>query len=117
MTHKSDANVGVVRQLTLEPDITSTRGFINPGSKDTVEGKNSANLFTPAELLTPLGVQHDDPDRTSINCLYLMSTLNLVNCWELPLGQSAAKLKNIKKEKVVYAAQTFSHPPSVIMPI
>lgn len=81
-----DSNVGIVRQLTLEPNITSTRGYINPGSKKDVDKLVSTNLFTPAELLTPLGVQHDDPDRTSINCLYLMSTLNLVNCWKLSLG-------------------------------
>ena len=62
-----DSNVGVVRELTLEPNITSTRGYMEVKNKAGVEDLNSANLFTAAELLTPIGVTHDDPDRTSIN--------------------------------------------------
>lgn len=61
-----DANVGIVRQLTLEPNITSTRGYIKTTGLSGVEELNSANLLTPAELLTPKGVQHDDPTRTSM---------------------------------------------------
>ena len=63
-----DANVGVARQLTLEPQITSTYGYID--TSKSPDELNSANLFTTAELLQPLGVMHDDPDRTAINCLY-----------------------------------------------
>ena len=62
-----DSNVGVVRELTLEPNVTSTRGYMEVKNKEGVEDLNSANLFTAAELLTPIGVTHDDPDRTSIN--------------------------------------------------
>lgn len=62
----NDKNVGVVRHLTLEPKITSTYGYIEPGSKDTVQELNSANMLTPSEMLTPLGVRHDDPDRTTM---------------------------------------------------
>jgi len=69
ITTSPDANVGVVHQLTLEPTITSTRGYINTHDIKSVEELNSANLLTPAELLTPLGVQHDDPTRTSIELM------------------------------------------------
>ena len=62
-----DANVGVVRELTLEPNITSTRGYMDVKNKAGVDDLNSANLFTAAELLTPIGVTHDDPDRTSMS--------------------------------------------------
>jgi hypothetical protein len=61
-----DANVGIVRQLTLEPAITSTRGYIDAHSLKTVDELNSANLLTPAESLTPLGVLHDDPTRSAM---------------------------------------------------
>lgn len=61
-----DALVGINRQLSLEPSVTSLRGYIDAGSKAKVDKLTSTNLFTPAELLTPLGVQHDDPDRTAI---------------------------------------------------
>ena len=66
ITTSNDAQVGINRQLTLEPNITSTRGYIDVAGKANVEDLNSANLLTPTELLTPLGVQHDDPARTAM---------------------------------------------------
>jgi hypothetical protein len=62
-----DANVGVLRQLTLEPKITSTRGYIDVTPKDKIDDLTSANLLTPAEMLTPMGIQHDDPTRTAMS--------------------------------------------------
>ncbi len=62
-----DANCGIVRQMTLEPMITSTRGYIDVKNKAGVDELTDANLLTPAELLTPMGVIHDDPDRTAIS--------------------------------------------------
>lgn len=66
-----DANVGVVRALTLEPQIKSTYGYID--TSKNLDELNSANLFTITELLNPMGASHDDPDRTAIDCLNLMS--------------------------------------------
>lgn len=62
-----DANVGVARALTLEPQITSTYGYID--TSKSLDELTSTNLFTASELLNPLGVMHDDPDRTAIDCL------------------------------------------------
>ena len=53
-----DANCGVVRQLTLEPNIVSPRGYIEI-KDDKLEELTDANLFSPAELLSPLGVTRD----------------------------------------------------------
>jgi hypothetical protein len=66
ITTPGDANVGVLRQMSLEPMITSTRGYLSPGSRDKVEELSAANLLTPSELLTPLGLIHDDPTRSSM---------------------------------------------------
>lgn len=77
ITTSPDANVGVKRQLTLEPNITSTRGYIDVVGKKNVEEMTSSNLLTAAELLTPLGVQHDDPVRTSMSykqTMYMLLT-------------------------------------------
>ena len=77
ITTSPDVNVGVNRQLTMEPNITSTRGYIDVAGKDNVEALSGANLLTPAELLTPLGVQHDDPVRTSMSykqTMYMLLT-------------------------------------------
>lgn len=66
ITTSPDAGVGINRQLTLEPNITSTRGYIDVVGKENVDNLSGANLLTAAELLTPLGVQHDDPARTAM---------------------------------------------------
>lgn len=53
-----------MRELTLEPNITSTYGYID--TSKSVDEMSGANLFIASELLQPMGVMHDDPDRTSI---------------------------------------------------
>lgn len=84
--------MGVVRELTLEPNVTSTRGYMEVKNKDGVEDLNSANLFTAAELLTPIGVTHDDPDRTSINLLVNDVEVKPSELLESLYGQSASNL-------------------------
>lgn len=60
----NDGNVGVMRQLTLEPSITSTRGYIEINNDP--DKLTSRNILTPAELLTPFAAVNDDPTRTSM---------------------------------------------------
>lgn len=60
------ANNGIIRCLTLEPNITSTNGYLDITPIEDVDELNSAQLFTPTELLTPPGVRHDDPQRTAM---------------------------------------------------
>lgn len=62
-----DANVGIQRQLVLDPNIKSTRGYLEAASSDNIKGMISAELFTPAELLSPPGVMHDDGQRTAMS--------------------------------------------------
>lgn len=62
----TDGNVGITRQLALEPNITSTRGYIDVKGDTDLDSLNSANLFTAAELLNPLCIIRDDPDRSSM---------------------------------------------------
>lgn len=66
ITTSNDSNVGIMRQMTLEPNILNTMGEIGVVGEEGVENLNAANLFSPAEMLTPLSVQHDDPDRTAM---------------------------------------------------
>ena len=58
-----DGNVGVNRSLTMEPNIKTARGYIEV-KKDNLNEVKDVNLFSPAELLIPLGVTRDDPVRT-----------------------------------------------------
>lgn len=66
ITTTNDSNVGVTRQLTMEPSITSTRGYLDVGGTENLDKMNSSNLLTPMEMLTPLGIQHDDPTRSTM---------------------------------------------------
>lgn len=66
ITTSPDGECGVKRTLTVEPNITSTRGYIEVTPKEETENLNSANLFTFAESLTPPGVRHDDPPRSAM---------------------------------------------------
>lgn len=59
-----DLNVGVVRKMTLEPNITGPRGYID--ISENPNDQKDVNLFTVGELLTPLGVTHDDAIRTAM---------------------------------------------------
>ena len=63
MSTSPDANVGINRKLSLEPNIVNTRGFIAPMDK---KAEDSVNMFSPAELLTPMGVTRDDPIRSAM---------------------------------------------------
>ena len=64
MSTSPDGNCGVVRALTTDPKIVSPRGFIDTSIKD--EDLKDVNLFSAAEMLTPMGVTRDDSIRTSM---------------------------------------------------
>lgn len=66
ITTSADANVGIQRQLTLEPSITSTNGYIEcVNNKEDLDSLTNANLLTGTELTTPT-VLYDDPIRSSM---------------------------------------------------
>lgn len=66
ITTSPDANVGIARELTLEPSITSTRGYIDYKGKKNIDDLKSVNLLSAGELLLPMGIEHDDPVRSSM---------------------------------------------------
>lgn len=58
-----DGQVGVNRTLTMEPTINSVRGYVDVKCDD-LDSLKDVNLFSPAEMLIPLGATRDDPIRT-----------------------------------------------------
>lgn len=52
--------VGVVRQLTYDPAIINTRGFLDT---DHTTKNDSTNIYGPAELLSSFTARHADPPR------------------------------------------------------
>lgn len=92
ITTSPDSAVGINRQLTLEPNITSTRGYIEVSGAEHVHEKSSAELLSPSELLTPLGVQHDDPTRTSMAYKQSMYQLLVDDSDPALIGNGAEKV-------------------------
>jgi len=88
-----DANCGVVRQLSLEPNIVSPRGYIEVND-DRLEKLTDANLFSPAELLSPLGVTRDDSIRTA------MATKQSKHI--IPIAKSSPVLISNGSEQVIH---------------
>lgn len=64
ITTSADANVGVSRQLVVEPTITNARGFRE--QIDDPEQLKDVNIFAPIEMLTPGTTKCDDPIRSAI---------------------------------------------------
>lgn len=66
MSTSADANVGINRQLVIEPTISNTMGYRD--QVDDPEALKDVNVFSPIEMLTPGTARYDDPIRTSIAC-------------------------------------------------
>lgn len=59
-----DKNVGINRELVIEPTISNARGY-----RDQVEDPDELldiNLFAPNEMLTPATIRSDDPIRSAM---------------------------------------------------
>lgn len=59
-----DANVGVARELVIEPTLKNARGYRDP--VEDINELKDVNLFSPVEMLTPGTVRIEDPIRTAI---------------------------------------------------
>ena len=60
-----DKNVGVTRNLVVEPTISNARGYREP--VENIDDLEDVNVFSPTEMLTPGTVKHDDPIRSAMN--------------------------------------------------
>ena len=58
-----DANVGITKTLTLNPNVTNGRGYVKPLEERDLD---DSNIFSMAELATPLAMNHDDQIRGSM---------------------------------------------------
>ena len=64
MSTSPDANVGVVRTLSLEPKISTIRGYCD--ITEDPETLTDVEIMCPAELTTSLGAMRDDSNRTAM---------------------------------------------------
>lgn len=77
-------NIGISRTLSIDPNVTSLRGYIKPGSKDTVKSMSQTKLLSGAELLLPMAATHDDPQRVSMASTQSRHTLATIDS-DVPL--------------------------------
>lgn len=78
------ANIGVSRVLSLNPNIKSLRGYIEPGSLNKVDSLDETNMLSGAELLVPLTATHDDPQRVAMASTQSRHTISTVDS-DVPL--------------------------------
>lgn len=64
LSSSPDGSVGVAKTLTVEPCIKTVRGYVDVKDGNEIEKLKDVNLFSPAEMLVPLGVTRDDATRT-----------------------------------------------------
>ena len=76
MSTSADANVGINRHMSLEPNVIGPRGYIDIKEEDQLK---DVNLFTAAELLTPLGATRDDAVRTAMSSKQSSHILPIAN--------------------------------------
>lgn len=60
----ADANVGVNKNLVIEPTIANARGYRK--QVEDIDELKDVNVFSPVEMLTPGSARMDDPIRTAI---------------------------------------------------
>lgn len=107
VTTSPDANVGVNRQLTLEPNITSTRGYTKITDKKDLQQLSNANLLTPSELLSPPGVLHDDGPRIGMSYKQSQYMLPIEGSTPVFFGNKAEEVVpyHLSREFVITAKQ------------
>jgi RimJ/RimL family protein N-acetyltransferase len=64
MSQSPDANVGINRAMTMNPNVINARGIVPPNDEKDMD---EVNLYGVAELLTPGSMSHDDPTRGSMS--------------------------------------------------
>lgn len=57
-----DANVGITKTLTINPNVVNGRGYVKPSDERDLD---DSNIFSMAEMLTP-GLNRDDQIRVSM---------------------------------------------------
>lgn len=91
MSNSIASNVGINKFLTYNPRIESTRGYVLPTDKAEIGDLNVGNQLTTTEMCVPLGVNHDDPQRTSMMSTQSKHIMPLENADKLLMGTGAEK--------------------------
>ena len=75
MSTPPSGSVGITRQLALDTNVLSTRGYLKEA--DSLDELNSSNMFSASELMSPGTAQFDDGSRVAMTS---NQTKQLVAC-------------------------------------
>lgn len=70
-------NVGINRQMTIDANINTARGYIRE-TEDDIHGYNPTKTFCMTEALTPFGSTRDDPFRTAMT--FIQTSKHGIRC-------------------------------------
>ena len=73
------SNIGIARVMSLNPNIVSLRGYIQPGSEKDIKNLNMTNMLSGAELLVPMTATHDDAQRVSMASTQSRHTISTID--------------------------------------
>lgn len=61
-------SVGIVKRMSIDPNLVSTRGYLNtPESTDDIESMSAKKFLSPSELVTPSTTSKDEGQRVFMN--------------------------------------------------
>jgi len=63
MSSVDSNSVGIIKYLTMNPRITSTRGYIDPPTEEEIKNMKLGNIATIEEAVIPFVNKYDDPKR------------------------------------------------------
>lgn len=59
-------NCGKERHLVVEPNVVNAYGMLDVKGREAVKDMDATKLMTTEEMIYPMGVAHDDPNRTAM---------------------------------------------------
>lgn len=59
-------NCGKERHLVVEPNVINAYGMFDIAGRETAKDMDATKLMTTEEMTYPMGVRHDDPNRTAM---------------------------------------------------
>ena len=106
MSTSPDGNCGVNRFMSLEPNVTTTRGYVDIKENRRDELKD-VNVFSPAELLYPLGNTRDDSIRIAMACKQSKHVIPVKNSTPALIsnGSDESVMYNLSSDFVVVAEE------------
>lgn len=67
LSSSQGGGVGINKQLVIDPSVVSPEGYLDIKGTNGAKNLKASQLLTPVEALHPFSVNHDDPQRVTMN--------------------------------------------------